>query len=257
MSRLSRHSGPAALVIALFALVLSTTGAAEAVSKKLRPNAVLRLDGKAKVPTKALPKVPRATKADRATRALRLDGAGADALTGSCAPTTVDLGTWCLSSALYPVTNDEIGKNDWFFASAKCVELGGYLPTAAQLVGAASRVKLASTIRDDALTSAPDIDPSDGLKDRREMSGTLVTTAAGASASGSEGVSEGSKGDPKQGEPDPTPFPANPAPETLQYLTVYDNGDKGGAAGSKPVGQPENFRCAFNKLEGAADQAEG
>jgi hypothetical protein len=84
-----------------------------------------------------------------------------------------------------------------------------------------------------------------------------VTTAAGSTAAGSQGVSEGSKGDPKQGEPDPTPFPANPAPETLQYLTVYDNNDKGGAAGSKPVGQTENFRCGFNKAEGAAQQAEG
>jgi hypothetical protein len=86
------------------------------------------------------------------------------------------------------------------------------------------------------------------------MTATLVTTAAGASAAGSQGVSEGSKGDPKQGESDPTPFPA---PETLQYLTVYDNSDKGGAGGSKPVGQPENFRCAFDKAEGAAQHEEG
>ncbi len=255
MSRLNRHSGPAALVIAVLALVLSTTGLAEAgrkaVGQKLRPNAVLRLDAKAKVPTRALRKVPRATRADN------VGGQDADALTSSCSPATVDLGTWCLSSALQPVTNEEVGKNDWFFATAKCVELGGYLPTAAQLVGAADRVKLASTIGDSQLTAATDVDPSDGLKDRREMTATLVTTAAGASAAGSQGVSEGSKGDPKQGEPDPTPFPANPAPETLQYLTVYDNGDKGGAAASKPVGQPENFRCAFDKAEGAAQQEEG
>ncbi len=255
MSSLSRHCGPAALVIAVLALVASTTGLADAAKKavgqKLRPHAVLRLDAKAKVPAKALPKIARATRADN------VGGMDADALTSSCAPTTVDLGTWCLSSALQPITNAELGKNNWFFAVAKCVELGGYLPTAAQLLGAADRVKLASTITDSPLTAATDIDKSDGLKDRREMTATLVTTAAGASAAGSEGVSEGSKGDPKQGEPDPTPFPANPAPETLQYLTAYDNQDKGGAAGSKPVGQPENFRCGFNKLEGAAQQAEG
>lgn len=255
MSHLTRHSGPAALVIAVLALVLSTTGLADAakkaVSAKLRPGGVLRLDAKAKVPMKALPKVPRAVRADR------VGGQDADALTSSCGPTTVDLGTWCLSSALQPVTNDEVGKNNWFFATAKCVELGGYLPTAAQLAGAADRVKLASTITDSQLTASTDIDATDGLKDRREMTATLVTTAAGASAAGSQGVSEGSKGDPKQGEPDPTPFPANPAPETLQYLTVYDNADKGGAGGAKPVGQPENFRCGFNKSEGAAQQAEG
>lgn len=254
-SRLHRHSGPAALVVAVLTLVLSTTGlagaATKAVKQSLKPGATVRLDGKKKIPTKLLPTVP------RATRASNVGGMDADALTTSCAPTTVDLGTWCLSSALYPVTNDEVGKNDFAFASQKCVELGGYLPSAAELIGAADRVKLASTIADDQLTASTDIDASDGLKDRREMSSTLVTTAAGASAAGSEGVSDGSKGDPKQGEPDPTPFPANPEPETTQYVTVYDNQNKGGFAGSKPVGQPENFRCAFNKVEGAAEQAEG
>lgn len=253
--RLHRYSGPAALVVAVLALVLSTTGLADAartaVRQQLKPNAVVRLDAKRKVPSKLLPKVPRATRADN------LGGQDAEALTTSCSPTTVDLGTWCLSSALYPVTNEEVGKNDWFFATAKCVDLGGYLPTAAQLAGAAARVKLASTITDSQLTASTDIDATDGLKDRREMTATLVTTAAGSSAAGSNGVSEGAKGDPKQGEPDPTPFPANPAPETLQYLTVYDNGDKGGAAGSRPVSQPENFRCAFAKTEGAAQQEEG
>jgi hypothetical protein len=43
---------------------------------------------------------------------------------------------------------------------------------------------------------------------------------------------------------------ANPSPETLQYVTVYDNGDKGGFAGSKPVSQPETFRCGFEKRQG-------
>ena len=71
-----------------------------------------------------------------------------------------------------------------------------------------------------------------------------------AGAAGSIGVTEGSRGDPKQGEPDPVPFPANPSPETLQYVTVYDNRNRGGFAGAKPVGQPENFRCAFDKEQG-------
>ena len=70
-------------------------------------------------------------------------------------------------------------------------------------------------------------------------------------------MSEGSKGDPKAGEPDPVPLPANPSPQSLQYVTVYDNHDKGGFAGSKPVGQPENFRCGFNKQQGEAAAEEG
>ena len=45
-------------------------------------------------------------------------------------------------------------------------------------------------------------------------------------------------------------------PESLQYVTVYSNGQKGGFAGSSPVGNPENFRCAFNKAPGALNKPE-
>jgi hypothetical protein len=38
---------------------------------------------------------------------------------------------------------------------------------------------------------------------------------------------------------------ANPAPATLQYVTVYDNGDQGGFAGGVPSGTNERFRCAY------------
>jgi hypothetical protein len=88
------------------------------------------------------------------------------------------------------------------------------------------------------------------------MSATLTTTASGARAAGSQGVSDVSRGDPRAGEPDPAPVPANPSPETLHYITVYDNGDHGGFAGGKPVGQPELFRCAFNKAQGNAGSLE-
>lgn len=213
-----------------------------------RTGAVVRLDRKGKIPVKQLPKVRRAASADR------LAGRRARAYLDRCSPDTVDLGTVCLMSNPYPLDKTDTGKNDYFYATQRCVELGGYLPTAAQLIGAAPRVKLASTIDDSQLTASTDLDPNDGLKDRREMSATLVTTAAGARAGGSEGVTEGSRGDPRAGEPDPVPQPANPSPETLQYVTVYDNKDRGGFAGAKPVGQPELFRCAFNKAQGDAGE---
>jgi hypothetical protein len=47
------------------------------------------------------------------------------------------------------------------------------------------------------------------------------------------------------------PVPSDPSPSTLQYVTVFDNGNKGGFAGSKPVGQPERFRCAYNRAPGS------
>ena len=73
------------------------------------------------------------------------------------APQTVDLGTWCLQAAPFPLPNEDIGKNDYFYATKACVDAGGFLPTAAQLIGAASRVKLSSTIDDAPVSSSPDI----------------------------------------------------------------------------------------------------
>jgi hypothetical protein len=244
-----------ALAIALLSLVLSTTGVASAAKElivsKPKPPAILRLDKKGRFPAKAIPKVATAKNADK------VGGKRARDLAMTCDPQTVDLGTWCLQTSPYPLPNEDIGKNDYAYASKACVEAGGFLPTAAQLIGAADRVKLASTIDDNQGSSSPDVDATDGMKDRREMSATLITIQAGSSAAGSEGVSEGSRGDPKAGEPDPVPLPANPYPQSLQYVTVYDNHDQGGFAGAKPVSAPETFRCGFNKQQGEAASEEG
>lgn len=265
-ARLSRASGPAGLVVGLLALVLAVTGAADAaktrvtrvvaaksqvkVVSKPQAGALLLLGKNRKFPASAIPKVAEARNADRVGDRPVRD------LVATCNPESVDLGTWCLMAVPYAVPNEDAGKNDYFYATRKCIELGGYLPTAGQLLGAVTRVKLAGSIDDDRLTASIDEDATDGRKDRREMTSSLVTTQGGASASGSQGVTEGSRGDPRTGEPDPVPLPANPQPQTLQYVTVYDNRDAGGFAGSKPVSQPENFRCAFDKAQGeqAADE---
>jgi hypothetical protein len=254
-----------ALAVSVAALIASGTGLAGAAGGRgagapSHPSAgaVIHLGPGGRIPARYLPKPIPAANLPRirtATNAKKLDGQTAARLTGSCSPTTVDLGTWCLSAAPYPLTNADIGKNDYFWATQKCVSLGGYLPTAAQLIGAADRVKLESTIDDSPLTATVEQDPSRGLQDQREMSATLVTTAGGSDAAGSEGVTAGSTGNPMEGQPNPTPLPAVPEPETLQYVTVYDNHNRGGFAGSEPVSQPENFRCAFEKIPGAANQS--
>jgi hypothetical protein len=226
----------AALALALGAFVLS--GAGEVIAKRHLPGAslkprkfgILRLNKKRKFPPGVLP----------------------GKVFDRCSPETVKIGTVCMMTNPYPLERDEIGTSDYFFATRKCASLGGYLPTAAQLIGAASRVKLAGRVDENEVTASTDVDPTDGLKDRREMSASLTTIASGGRAAGSQGVSEVSRGDPKAGEPDPAPLPADPAPETLQYITVYDNGDRGGFAGGRPVGQVENFRCAFNFAQGKA-----
>ncbi len=249
-----------AMIVALVALVLSTTGLANAAGRAVisaidghpistTPHAggLLLLGRNRKFPASAIPTVKDAS---------RVGGKTAEELAGTCPPATVDLGTWCLDSAPYPLTNAEAGKNNFIWASKACEAEGGWLPSASELVGAAERVKLESTIHDSPLTATINQDPSRGLKDEREMSSSLVTTEAGSAAAGSEGVSEGATGDPRQGQPNPIPLPANSLPESLQYVTVYDNGNNGGFAGSEPVSAPENFRCAFNPTPGALSKSE-
>jgi hypothetical protein len=249
-----------AMAVALIALVLSTTGIADAarravistfaghpVSTKPRAGGVLLLGKNRKFPAAAIPTVKDAS---------RVGGKTAAQLEGTCPPDTVDIGSWCLDSAPYPLTNADVGKNNFIWASKACEAEGGWLPSASELLGAAARVKLESTIHDSPLTATVNQDPSRGLKDEREMSSTLITTEAGSQAAGSEGVSEGATGDPRQGQANPIQLQANPLPESLQYVTVYDNGNAGGFAGSEPVIDPENFRCAFNLTSGALNKSE-
>jgi hypothetical protein len=164
----------------------------------------------------------------------------------------IDMGSYCLEGTTYKVPTSETGQNDYMWATRKCTEEGGWLPTAAELIGAANKVSLKSTIDDSPATSATSEVPeaANGIKDEREMTADLFTTAAGASAAGSEGVTAGAKGVGTIGEPDPVPMPANPVPNTLDYITVYDNHDAGGFAGGVAVGKPEPFRCAYAKAQG-------
>lgn len=159
----------------------------------------------------------------------------------------VNLGSWCVEAGPHPIPAADVGSNDYFYATQTCAREGGWLPSAAQLIGAAPKLALQSTIDDDPATSGAEEfpDKTRGIKDKREMTSDLFTVTAGSEAAGSEGVTPGSKGNAAQGEPDPVPMPANPAPETLDYVTVYDNHNQGGFAGGEPVGKAETFRCAY------------
>ncbi len=253
-----------ALVISLVALVFSTTGLADAarravasaisghpVSTKPHAGGLLLLGKNRKFPASAIPTVREAS---------RVGGKTAAELAGTCPPDSISVGgnggSWCMETTVYPLTNADIGKNNYQWASQTCEEAGGWLPSASELIGAAKWIKLESVIHDSQLTATINLDPTRGLKDEREMSSTLITTEAGSQAAGFEGVSEGATGDPRQGQANPIPLPANPFPESLQYVTIYDNFNKGGFAGSEPVIDPENFRCAYNKTSGAINKSE-
>lgn len=243
-----------ALVVSTLALLFAMSGIGSAktattkypakASTARAPYGILRLGRNKRFPAAAIPTVA------KARTAARLGTLTPAAVTTVCPANTIDLGSWCIQSAVQAVDTVDVGKNDYFYATQKCVELGGWLPSAEELIGAADQVKLSSTLDDNSTTASTDILPADGLGDRREMSADLVTTTAGSSAAGSEGSTAGATGDPGSGETDPVPLPADPAPDSLQYVTVFDNHDKGGFAGSRPVSQPERFRCAFAKQQG-------
>jgi hypothetical protein len=222
------------------------------VSSKPLPHSLLLLNAKGKLPASVIPTVKDAS----AIGGMSLEKL-VEKLKPGCPPDTVNLGTWCLEDSPYPLTNQDQGLNDYKWAAQKCVEEGGFLPSAAQLIGAANRVKIEGKVEENRDSATVAEDPTVGLKDQREMSSTLATTAAGSEAAGSEGVSEKDTGDPRTGEPDPVPLPPNPEPATLQYVTVYSNGTKGGFAGSQPVSEPENFRCAYDEMPGANSAEEG
>jgi hypothetical protein len=248
----------AALVTSIAAVILAASGLAGATQQArssrshAHQGAVVHLASNGRIPARLIPTVA------QAKNAMRLGGRTASALASANAPScprnTTDLGTWCLMTQPYTVPVSQTGNNNYFYATQSCVTLGGFLPTAAQLIGAVKQVPLESVITDNPATSTIQTEPTTGLQDQREMSATLVTVSAGSDAAGSEGVSVGSTGNPNLGQPDPTPQPANPAPETLQYVTVYDNHQRGGFAGSEPVASPENFRCAFDKVPGGDKQ---
>ena len=113
----------------------------------------------------------------------------------------INFGTWCLEAAPHSIPAEDVGTNDYFYATQTCAREGGWLPTAAQLIGAAPKAALQSTIDDNPATSGAEEfpDPTRGIKDKREMSADLFTVTAGSEAAGSEGVTAGSRGNASRG----------------------------------------------------------
>jgi hypothetical protein len=237
----------AALGVSLLALLFSMTGLAPA--RREAPGG-----GGSAEQGAAARRAAKKHKQEARKKAAALDKRLAGLKEGCPISGAIDLGSYCLEGSTFRIPASEAGQNDYLYATQKCVAEGGWLPSAAQLIGAAPEVALKSTSDDNPGTSGASEfpDPSLGIKDEREMTSDLFTTGAGPRAAGSEGVSVGSKGVGNIGEPNPVPVPAEPLPETLDYVTVYDNHNMGGFAGGEPVGKAENFRCAYAKDQGKA-----
>src|SRR5689334_19249174 len=115
----------AALMVAIAALIFSMNGMAPAAKTEAK-------EGKAQAKQTAALK----EKINKLAAACPVSGA-------------IDLGSWCLEGSTFKVPAAEAGQNDYFYAAQKCVKEGGWLPTAAQLIGAPPVAALKSTIDDD------------------------------------------------------------------------------------------------------------
>lgn len=220
MTRPASVLGGLAVAVAATAAVFSATGigvgapTATRVPQEGRP---LRLGSDARFPATALPTVARARAAERI---------GTTTLSRAllaCPADTAALGTWCLD-------RDVRGSAPAAEAARTCVRRGGVVPSAARLLGAAPKMRLSSRA-DDRPSMA--LIAGDGRTDLREQSSTPITTTTGSAAAGGFGA---------------------PAPATLQMVTVFDNGNHGGFAGSVGVGTPERFRCAYLRRQAGPER---
>lgn len=215
-SRTAPVLGGLALLCASTAVVFSAAdvsvgdGSPRATTQP-EPNRVLRLGADKRFAAEVIPTV---AKAKTTSRVGRLTEPRARA---TCGPDAIDLGTWCLDGTVR-------GTATYTVASRRCKGVGGALPTAAELIGAAPRVRLSSRIDDHPSMALIDA----AGHDQRELSADLFTTTTGAAAAGS---------------------PGNPTPAGLQAVTVYDNRNRGGFAGGVSVATAERFRCAFIKRQ--------
>jgi hypothetical protein len=179
----------AALLVAVIALVFSMSGMSLGGQGKGKPNAThpaetapttkamtakfVTLNKKGKIPAKYIPTVALAKNSQM------LSGATKGKLTPACPVSGgIDLGSWCLEGSTFKLPQSELGQNNYVWAAQKCVDEGGWLPSAAQLIGAAPEVALKSVIGDDPGTSGASEFPeaAAGIKDEREMTGDLFTT---------------------------------------------------------------------------------
>src|SRR5215813_13709388 len=72
----------------------------------------------------------------------------------------VNFGSWCLESTPHSIPARDVGKNNYFYAAQTCAKEGGWLPSAAQLIGAAPKAPLQSTIDDNPGTSGAEESPN-------------------------------------------------------------------------------------------------
>jgi hypothetical protein len=141
------------------------------VSATTKPQSrrVLRLDATKRFPVAAIPTV------DKAKVALRVGTLRKQDVKVGCRAGTVDLGTWCMDATPRGVAT-------LAEASQACVRAGGRLPSAAQLIGAAPKLRLGSRADD-----RPERAQLDPRRDLREMSSTVVTSSTGSAAAGGFG----------------------------------------------------------------------
>ncbi len=165
-----------AMVVALVALVFSTTGLADAA----RHAVVSAIDGHPISATAARRRRAAARQEQEVPRLGDPDGQGRRAggtarpPKNSPAPARRPPSIWVPGAwTRRPIRSrtHEAGKNNFIWASKACEAEGGWLPTASELLGAAERVKLESTIHDTPITATvePGPEPRPERRTRDEL----------------------------------------------------------------------------------------
>ena len=243
----------AAMVVALIALVFSTTGLADAarhavvaaiaghpISSKPHAGGLLTLGQQREIPLRGDPhrglaETPSASTAKRPSRS----SPPARPTRSTSAP-----GAWNRRPSRSPTRT--LGKNNFIWASKKCEEEGGWLPSAAR---AARRRRAREARVDDPRLAAdrhdqPRPEPRPQRRTRDELRRWSQPKRAPRRPA-SRGSAKAPRATPVRASPTRSRCPPTRCRNRCSTWTSTANGTKGGFAGSQPVNEPQNFRCAY------------
>ena len=242
-ARASRRTGLADA--ARHAVVSAIAG--HPVSAQPHAGGILLLGSNRKFPASAIPTVQRTPRASAARPPSEL--------AGTCPParSTSARGAWTPRPSRSP--RNSSARTTSSSPARACEKEGGWLPSASELLGAAERVKLESTIHDSQLTATINLDPTRGLKDEREMSSRWSRPKRARPRRASRASAKAPPATRARARPTRSPLPGQPAARIAAVRDrLQQRARRAASRARSPSTNPENFRCAFNKTPGALNK---